>query len=136
MRTVARETIFKIIFSSQFCGGIDETFKRSMYRIHKLDGDDIEYCDNVLQIIEQHSAHFSELLDAHSYSFPEKRIFPADRSIMLIALAEILYINDIPYKVSLNEAANIASKYSSEKSASFISGVLASISGGENVQVD
>ena len=136
MRTVARETIFKIIFSLQFCEGVDESFKRSMYKMHKLDEDDIKYCDKVLQIIEQHSAYFSELLDAHSYSFPEKRIFPADRSIMLIALAEILYMDDIPYKVSLNEAANIASKYSSEKSASFITGVLASISGGENVQVN
>ena len=53
---------------------------------------------------------------------------------MLVALAEILYMDDIPDKVSLNEAANIASKYSSEKSASFISGVLSAISGGKNVQ--
>ena len=88
----------------------------------------------MLSLIAEHLGEFTALLDEHSLSFPEKRIFPADRSIMLVALAEILYIDDIPDKVSLNEAANIASKYSSEKSASFISGVLSAISGGKNVQ--
>lgn len=134
MRTIARETLFKIIFSSQFCDGVDQSLKKSMYRANKLDDNDIQYCDKVLSIIDGHAAEFSALLDEHSHSFPEKRIFPADRSIMLIALAEILYMDDIPDKVSLNEAANIASKYSSEKSASFITGVLSSISGGKNVQ--
>ena len=36
-------------------------------------------------------------------------------------------MDDIPFAVSLNEAANIASKYSSEKSASFISGILSGV---------
>ena len=132
MRTIARETLFKIIFSSQFGNGVDETLKNSLYRINKLDENDREYCNKVLGIIAEHSNEFTALLDEHSISFPEKRIFPADRSIMLIALAEILYMDDIPDKVSLNEAANIASKYSSEKSASFITGVLSAISGGKN----
>ena len=134
MRTIARETLFKIIFSSQFGDGVDESLKNSLYRINKLDNNDKEYCNRVLSLIAEHLGEFTALLDEHSLSFPEKRIFPADRSIMLVALAEILYMDDIPDKVSLNEAANIASKYSSEKSASFISGVLSAISGGKNVQ--
>lgn len=133
MRTIARETLFKIIFSSQFGGGVDQALKINLYRVNNLDDNDREYCNKVLDIIAAHNLEFSSLLDEHSLSFPEKRIFPADRSILLIALAEILYMDDIPDKVSLNEAANIASKYSSEKSASFITGVLSSISGGKNV---
>ena len=109
MRTIARETLFKIIFSSQFSDGTDNALKNSLYRINKLDDNDREYCDKVLSIIENHAEDFAKLLDRHSVSFPEKRIFPADRSIMLIALAEILYMDDIPDKVSLNESANIAS---------------------------
>ena len=133
MRTTARETLFKIIFSSQFGDGVDEALKNSLYRINKLDGDDVKYCNRVLDIIGEHAEELSRLLDEHSFSFPEKRIFPADKSIMLISLAEILYMDDIPDKVSLSEAANIASKYSSEKSASFITGVLSSVCGGKNV---
>ena len=59
--------------------------------------------------------------------FPESGLFPADKSILFIALAEILYTDDIPDAVAVNEAANIASKYSSEKSASFVSGILSEI---------
>ncbi len=132
MRTVARETLFKIIFASQFSPA-DRDFKEHMYRLDKLDDADKQYCDRVLELIDSHSQEFFALLDEKSLSFPEKRIYPADKSIMLIALAEILYMDDIPVKVSLNEAANIASKFSSEKSASFITGVLASVIGGNNV---
>jgi N utilization substance protein B len=103
-----------------------------MYKNDNLDDNDKAYCEKVLRIIKEHDSDFSALLDKHSLSFPEKRIYPADRSILLIALAEILYMDDIPDKVSVNEAANIASKYSSEKSASFITGILSSIIGGKD----
>ena len=64
-------------------------------------------------------------------AFPETRIFPADKSILFIAAAEILYCDDVPDKVAVSEAANIASRYSSEKSASFISGILSSVIAGK-----
>lgn len=131
MRTIARETLFKILFSSQFGAGVDPELKKALFKTEKLDVNDIAYCNAVLEIISDHGGEFSELLNKHSYSFPEKRIFPADRSILLISLSEILYMDDIPDKVSVNEAANIASKYSSEKSASFITGILSAIIGGK-----
>ncbi len=133
MRTIARETVFKIIFSTQFGGEADRGVRTALYRANKLTDEDVAYCERVLAVISEHSEQFGCLLDEHSASFPEKRIFPADKSIMFVALAEILYMDDIPDKVSLNEAANIASKYSSEKSASFITGVLSAICGGKNV---
>jgi N utilization substance protein B len=129
MRTIARETLFKILFSSQFSDSIDTGLKISLYNGEKLDDNDRAYCDKVIQIIDEHKDEFFALLDKHSLSFPEKRIYPADKSILLIALAEILYMDDIPDTVSLNEAANIASKYSSKKSASFITGILSGIIG-------
>lgn len=127
MRTIARETIFKILFSRQFSDGDGTELKNALYRAEKLNAEDIAYADNVLSIIEQHKDEFAEIIDRHSHAFPEKRIYPADRSILLIGLAELLYCDDIPKKVTYNEAANIASKYSSERSASYISGILSSI---------
>ncbi|MDE7401456.1 MAG: transcription antitermination factor NusB [Clostridia bacterium] len=133
MRTIARETLFKIIYSSQFSGGIDGELKTALYKSNELTADDISYCESVLKVICERKEELIALLDKHSVSFPEKRIFPSDRSILLIGLAEILYFDDIPDKVSLNEAANIASKYSSAKSATFITGILSSVAGGKNV---
>ena len=133
MRTIARETLFKLIYSSQYSDGIDVGLKTALFKSAELTKDDIAYCENVLGILDEHKDELLELLDKHSIAFPEKRIFPSDRSILLIGLAEILYVDDIPDKVSMNEAANIASKYSSAKSASFITGILSAVAGGKNV---
>ena len=133
MRTIARETLFKILYSSQFSDGVDGELKRSLFKSAELTADDVSYCERVLSLVEQHRDDLVRVLDENSASFPEKRIFPSDRSILLIGLAEILYMDDIPVKVSLNEAANIASKYSSAKSASFITGILSAVSEGQNV---
>ena len=133
MRTIARETLFKILFSSQFSDGVDINLKNALYKSEKLDNNDIRYCDTVLSLIADHKDELLSILDKQSISFPEKRIYPADKSILLISLAEVLYMDDVPDKVSVNEAANIASKYSSEKSASFITGIISSVIGGKNV---
>lgn len=124
MRTTARETAFRIIFASRF-NESDNGLTKSLYKTEKLTDDDTAYCDRVLSIIKEHEQEFTGVLDKLSKDFPQSRIFPADKSILLVALAEIKYMDDIPAPVSINEAANIASKYSSEKSATYISGILA-----------
>ena len=127
MRTKARETLFKILFSSQFVQPVDKSFRLGLYKAGELNEDDVKYCDRVLSLIEEHSADISSLIDKKSLAFPEARLFPADRSVLFIAIAEILYCDDVPDKVAASEAANIASRYSSEKSASFISGILSAV---------
>ena len=126
MRTNARETAFKIIFASQFSDETEAT-KRSAIALEKLNENDVAYLNGVVSAVNEHKTELAKMIDERSRLFPESRLFPADRSILLIAIAEILYFDDIPSAVSVNEAANIASKYSSEKSATFISGILSEI---------
>ena len=127
MRTIARETLFKYIYASQFSESREVDLKVALFKSAELTADDVEYCERVLSVLDEHNDEFIKILDENSISFPEKRIFPSDRAILLIGLAEILYMDDIPVKVTLNEGANIASKYSSAKSASFISGILSAV---------
>lgn len=127
MRTKAREVAFQIVFAAQFTGEIDGGLKALLYKKEKLDADDAAYADRVLSAVAAHGGEFAEIVDRHSLAFPESRLFPADRSILFVALAEILYMEDIPDVVSVSEAANLGSKYSSAKSASFISGILSEV---------
>lgn len=127
MRTSARETAFKLIFASRFTGEFDDALKKSLIKSEKLNNDDCAYLERTLVIVREHESEFLNEMDRLSRDFPESRLFPADKSIMLIAFAEIKYMEDVPSVVSVNEAANIASKYSSEKSASFISGILSEL---------
>lgn len=127
MRTAARETVFKILFSTQFVDDVAKGFCDAIFKEDGLNKQDIEYCNRVLSLVKEHKDEIIALLDKHSRLFPESRLFAADKSILTLALTEILYMDDIPDVVSANEAANIASKYSTDKSASFVSGILAEI---------
>ena len=126
MRTNAREAAFKILFSTQFNDDYEYT-KRLVISLEKFDEKDVDFCGSIVKSVIDHKEELAKIIDGHSRLFPESRLFPADRAILMIAIAEILYFDDIPSAVSVNEAANIASKYSSEKSASFISGILSEI---------
>lgn len=127
MRTMAREAAFKVVFASRFTGEIEGELEKSLEKSERLDKDDSRYIERVLTVISEHEDELLKIIDEHSKVFPESRLFPADKSVLLIALAEIKYMDDIPNVVSVNEAANISSKYSSAKSASFISGILSEI---------
>ena len=56
-----------------------------------------------------------------------KRISPVDRGILREAIFEFIFCKDIPYKVTLNEAIEMGKKFSSEKSGSFVNGILDSV---------
>lgn len=127
MRTTARETAFKLVFASRFTGEFDGELEKMLKKSERLDCDDCDYVNRVLAVLSEHESEFLKIIDDHSTYFPESRLFPADKSVLLIAIAEIKYMDDIPAVVSVNEAANISSKYSSAKSASFISGILSDI---------
>lgn len=127
MRTLAREVAFKIVFASCFTGETDESLAKSLKKSEKLNNNDSEYVDKVVSLVSEHKEQLLRIIDERSRMFPESRLFPADKSVLLVALAEINYMDDIPSVVSINEAANLASKYSTAKSASFISGILSEI---------
>ncbi len=132
MRTKAREVVFQIVFAAYF-GGADNELKSSLSKKESLNDDDKKYVDEVLSLIKNHNSVLTEIIDKRSVAFPECRIYPADKSIILVALAEILFMPDVPKPVSVNEAANMASKYSSPKSASFVSGILSAVEKGSYV---
>lgn len=127
MRTAAREVAFKTIFASRFTGEVDCELEKTLARAENLNKDDLAYVKNVLAALNEHEKELLQLIDFHSRDFAESQLFPADKSVLLLALTEIKYMDDIPDVVSINEAANISSKYSSPKSASFVSGILSEI---------
>ena len=128
MRSKARECAFKVIFASGF--GENEC-RRAVYRAAELNEDATEYADKLVALVGQHRAELAEMLDRYAIGFSERRMFPVDRSVLLLALAEIMYIEDVPPVVSVDEAVGLVKKYSTEKSAGFVNGVLAAVIAGE-----
>ena len=67
---------------------------------------------------------FNDQLTPVLINWDISRLSRIDRMILWIAMAEMTYMHDIPPNVSINEALELAKRYSSEKSPSFINGVL------------
>lgn len=127
MRSDAREAAFKIIFASLFHNDIQKEFRASVYRTEKLSEEEREFAESLVRTVTEKRGELLSVLTARIERFPDYRIFTADKAIMLIALAEIRYFDDIPPVVSVSEAASLARKYSTEKSADFVNGVLGGI---------
>ena len=71
--------------------------------------------------------HIDPLIEEHSKNWKLDRMSCVDRNIMRIAVFEILLCEDIPPKVSINEAIDIAKKFGTEDSGAFINGIIDSI---------
>jgi N utilization substance protein B len=63
-------------------------------------------------------------IQAYADNWEMERIAPVDKNILRVALFEILYREDIPNNVSIDEAIELAKKFSSEESGKFINGIL------------
>lgn len=89
--------------------------------------DDIEFGRSLLDHAIQDKENIDNLIKKFTENWEFERIALTDRLIMRLATVEFEYFSLIPTKVSINEALDIAKKYSTDKSSNFINGVLDSI---------
>ena len=125
MRTEAREAVLKILYAGIMNPSDVETVKKALLK--KLTEEEFDFAVALLETIEQHEDRIVEMIDANISHFKEDRLYPIDRAILMIAVAEILYFDDIPPVISASEGTNMAQKYSTEKSADFVNGVLSGV---------
>ena len=127
MRSDAREAAFKIIFADLFGGDGKKGFRAAIYKELKLKDEECAFAEGLVNAVFSHKDALMEEISAHVTRFADYRIYPADKAVLLLALAEIRYCDDVPPVVSVSEAAAVARKYSTEKSADFVNGVLGGI---------
>ena len=128
MRNAAREAALNIIFAQQFNTDCLEPLKKKVFKQFQLTKEeDVAFASELIATVETHKAELINGIEEACHHYKENRINPTDKSILLIAMAEILYFEDIPNVVSVSEAAGLAKKYSTEKSADFVNGVLAGV---------
>ena len=122
-----REEMFKLIYSLE----VQKSKDLNQINIFLDNGDFKEVEKNkikedVLKIISLESEISEEISKNLKSDWNISRISKINMSILKIAIYEIIY-KKLPYKISINEAVELAKKYGDETSASFINGVLASV---------
>jgi N utilization substance protein B len=80
----------------------------------------IKLCRGVIR----HKLEIDSLIDRFSSNWKIDRISCVDRNVMRIAIFEMLHCDDIPAKVSINEAIDVGKKFGTEESGAFINGIL------------
>ena len=128
-RTEQREHIFKLIFGADFNDAAEHTVQTELY-FEQEEGateKDISYISEKAQKIMEKVEEIDTLINEHTTGWKTTRMNKVDLTILRLAVYEIKWDEDVPTGVAINEAVNLAKKYSSEGGASFVNGVLAKL---------
>lgn len=132
MRSIARETIFKIIYKSFFLNG-DLSFEEMLEEDNitsdkdKDFAEDYKFIEEIISLYKTNSQKINELINKNVKGYTPERVYKIDRAILATAITELLFYKLTPLKVVVNEAVEMAKKYSTEKSFSFVNGILKSV---------
>lgn len=119
-RTNARELAFKTIYSKFF--NTDEEDELDL-----TDRDALDFITKILKSFAQNYEEINNIISKHLKGYTVERLYKIDLAIIMLAVVELKYMNETPKEVIINEAVELAKKYSTEKSPRFINGVLADI---------
>lgn len=86
-----------------------------------------EFAEQIVRGVSEKVARLDELIETYSQGWDLDRMPIVDRNILRIAIYEILYSEDVPDAVAIDEALELARSLSTDDSASFINGVLAQV---------
>ncbi len=124
-RRKARETALTILY--QYEVGLKDSIwecYEKYQEINNINENIKEYLEILLKGIEKKWDFLNNIIKKYSKGWTLERILILDRNILRIALFEMFFKDDIPVKVSINEAVEIARMYSGEESRRFINGIL------------
>ncbi len=85
------------------------------------------YTLKIANAFKEHHNEVDKQIKEYAIGWDFDRLIKIDKDIMRIAITELMYVEEVPHKVVVDEAVELAKKYSTEDSSSFINGVLAKV---------
>ena len=121
-RRQAREQAFRFVFESEFRNDNAEDIieMAKLYREEDID----DFSREVLIGIKENENVIEEYIEKNVTGWKKERLSIVAMSILKIAIYEIMYIDNIPVNVSINEAVELAKKYGEKEEPGYINGVL------------
>ena len=91
------------------------------------DAVDREYMNTICENLKENKDKIDELINKYANNWSVNRMPKVDLSILRLAICELIFIQEIPSKVSINEAIELAKLYCDDKAPKFINGILGSV---------
>jgi len=126
-RRKARELVLKSLYSWDISGNEPEKIYNDLLSRTNLDPASKLFSIGLFKKVIENQKIIDEMIKENVQHWDFSRIAVIDKNILRMGICEFLYMEDIPVKVSLDEAIELAKKYSSEDSGSFVNGVLDAI---------
>ena len=129
VRTELREHIFKMLFQIEF-NTLEEMPKHLELYFEELTSakeKDKEYIQKKREAVVEKLEEIDAILNEKATGWKTSRMNKVDLAILRLAVYEIKWDDDVPVKVAINEAVELAKKFSGEEGPAFVNGVLAKI---------
>ncbi|WP_346884649.1 transcription antitermination factor NusB [Clostridium sp. UBA4395] len=121
-REIATRLIFEMSINKESYVDIIENFRENTEE--KIEDIDFEYVIRVLRGVSENEAQINETITKYLVKWKLERLPKMNLAILKMATYEILFDEDIPNKVTINEAIELAKRYGDDNAPSFINGVL------------
>lgn len=127
-RSIVLQTLFEWDFRGQKDGEIPDIIKRNMKEFAPGVGDS-SFVENLVKGILAKRSELDDIIEKAAPDWPIEKISPADRNVLRIGLYELLFSDrsEVPAKVAINEAIELAKTFGGETSGRFVNGVLGAV---------
>jgi len=124
-RRIARELAVQFLYQFDVSGGSMEEALPLFWQTQAEVGEDgRRFAEELVHGVVERRAAIDERIAKYTENWDLPRIAAVDRNILRLAMYEMLYRDDIPPVVSINEAVDIAKKFSTRESGAFVNGIL------------
>jgi len=127
-RRKSRELVLQMLFQADMGRQTPEQVRRTFWTAHTSTPEEVRgFAEDLFRLASDRSAEIDGLIESHAEHWRMDRMAAVDRNLLRAAIAELLGFPATPRAVVINEALEIAGKFSSPESVQFINGVLDSV---------
>ena len=122
MRTLAREIVYKYVFSTLFIDSDKELFGVLSAELNEKDR---EFAVKLLNGIENNKDKLLNEIENLAIGYKINRLYNTDKCALLIGMSELINFPGTDLPIIIDEAVKLCAKYSTERSTDFVNGILA-----------
>ncbi len=126
-RKASREIAMKLLYQLEIQRGDREEQIETAFLENAVSKEDKRYILDVVKGVFQNLSLIDSLIENNAKGWKLHRISKVDLSILRLGIYEMIFRKDIPVSVSVNEAVELAKKYSGEDAGSFVNGILGKV---------
>jgi N utilization substance protein B len=123
-RRKSRELALRMLYQLETNSANQELALKNYCSIFPYQQDVIDYADHLMRGVKKHNEIIDEYIQNACENWKINRIAFVDKNILRIGIYEMLFSEDVPPKVAIDESIELAKKYGNEDSGTFINGVL------------